>query len=79
MEQLDQIEQLIDIQKFLIVKSEHLDTLILNLGVNLNKTNDTYLLTLILANIFAYLVIYIFIALLLKISKHLFKRNRRIF
>lgn len=73
------ITQLIDIEKFLVVKCEHLDTLILNLGLNLDKTNNNYLLTLIMANIFAYLVIYIFIALILKISKHIFKKNRRIF
>lgn len=71
--------QLIDIEKFLIVKCEHLDTLILNLGLVLDKSDNNYLLTLIVANIFAYLVIILFIYLMLKINKHIFKRNRRLF
>ena len=73
------MERLIDLKHFLVIKVEHLDQLLLDLDIILPHSSDNYMLTLILANIFAYLVIFLFIYLLLKISKKIFRRRRRLF
>lgn len=70
------MERLIDITLFFIIKVPQFDELITTLGLNLDKSSDIYLSTLILTNIFAYLVIYLFIMLLLKILKKLFRKRR---
>lgn len=73
------MERLIDLKHFLVIKVEHLDQLLLDLDIILPHSSDNYMLTLILANIFAYLVIFLFVYLLLKISKKIFRRRRRLF
>lgn len=70
------MERLIDISNFFIVKPSHLNDLILNLGLNLDTNSEVYLITLILANIFAIIVIFIFIKLILFILKKLFRRRK---
>lgn len=70
------MERLIDISNFFIVKPNHLDEIITQLGLNLTINSELYLVTLILANIFAILVIYIFIKLILYILKKLFRRRK---
>lgn len=70
------MERLINIETFFVIKCADLDVLINSLGLAINKTSDIYLLTLILCNIFAYLVIYLFIKLAIKITKILFKKRR---
>lgn len=70
------MERLINISNFFIVKPNHLDEIITDLGLNLTINSELYLVTLILANIFAILVIYIFIKLILYILKKLFRRRK---
>lgn len=72
------MERLIDLGTFLIIKCEDLDLIIEQLGLNLQRNDNIYLLTLIVCNIFAYIVIYIFIKLAIKIIKFLFKKRRNI-
>ena len=70
------MERLIDISNFFIVKPNHLDEIITHLGLNLTINSEVYLITLILANIFAILIIYLFIKLILYILKKLFRRRK---
>jgi len=70
------MERLIDISNFFIVKPNHLDEIITQLGLNLTINSEVYLITLILANIFAILIIYLFIKLILYILKKLFRRRK---
>ena len=70
------MERLIDISNFFIVKPNHLDEIITDLGLNLTINSELYLVTLILANIFAILIIYLFIKLILYILKKLFRRRK---
>ena len=70
------MERLINIANFFIVKPSHLDAIITELSLNLTINSDVYLLTLILANIFAVLIIYVFIRLILFILKKLFRRRK---
>lgn len=70
------MERLINISNFFIVKPNHLDEIITQLGLNLTINSELYLVTLIIANIFAILVIYIFIKLILYILKKLFRRRK---
>lgn len=70
------MERLINISNFFIVKPNHLDEIITQLGLNLTISSEVYLLTLILANIFAVLIIYIFIKLVLFMLKKLFRRRK---
>ena len=69
------MERLINIETFFIIKCSDLDILIDSLQLTLDKTSDKYLLTLILCNIFAYLVIYLFIKLAIRVTKTLFKKR----
>lgn len=73
------MERLIAIENFFIIKDVQLEEIALNLGINLTKNSDNYFLTLVLTNIFAYLVIYLFIKLVLRITKIFFKTKRRLF
>ncbi len=70
------MERLINISNFFIVKPNHLDEIITDLGLNLTINSELYLVTLILANIFAILIIYLFIKLILYILKKLFRRRK---
>lgn len=70
------MERLISISNFFIVKPDHLNEVISSLGLNLTVNSEVYLLTLILANIFAILIIYIFIRLILFILKKAFRRRK---
>lgn len=70
------MERLINISNFFIVKPNHLDEIITDLGLNLTINSEVYLITLILANIFAILIIYLFIKLILYILKKLFRRRK---
>lgn len=70
------MERLISISNFFIVKPDHLNEVISSLGLNLTVNSEIYLLTLILANIFAILIIYIFIRLILFILKKTFRRRK---
>ena len=70
------MERLINISNFFIVKPNHLDEIITQLGLNLTINSELYLVTLILANIFAILIIYLFIKLILYILKKLFRRRK---
>ena len=70
------MERLINISNFFIVKPNHLDEIITDLGLNLTIHSELYLVTLILANIFAILIIYLFIKLILYILKKLFRRRK---
>lgn len=73
------MERLIAIENFFIIKAPQFDEIIQNLNLNLTTNDSVYLLTLILINIFAYLVIYIFIKLALRITAKLFRRRKRVF
>lgn len=73
------MERLITIENFFIIKAQQLEEIAINLGVSFDKTNDSYLLTLVMINIFAYLVIYLFIKLIFRITKKIFRRTRRVF
>lgn len=73
------MERLIAIEKFFIIKAPQLEEIAINLGINFDKTNDSYLLTLVMINIFAYLVIYLFIKLVLRITRKIFRKSRRVF
>ena len=70
------MERLISISNFFIVKPSHLNEIITELGLNLTINSEVYLLTLILANIFAILIIYIFIKLILFLLKKAFRRRK---
>ena len=70
------MERLIDISNFFIVKPSHLNEIIAELNLNLSINSEVYLLTLILANIFAVLIIYLFIKLILFMPKKLFRRRK---
>lgn len=69
------MERLIEITNFFIVKPSHLNEIISSLGLNLSINSEIYLLTLISANIFAILIIYIFIKMILFILKKAFARR----
>jgi len=71
------MERLIDIKHVLIINVEQFDILLNSLGIELLHNNDSYMPSLILTNIFAYVVIVLFIQLLIKITKTLFKSRRR--
>lgn len=73
------MERLIAIENFFIIKAPQFDEIIQNLNLNLTTNDSVYLLTLILINIFAYLVIYFFIKLALRITAKLFRRRKRVF
>lgn len=73
------MERLIAVENFFIIKVPQFEEIIQNLNLNLTTNDSVYLLTLILINIFAYLVIYIFIKLALRITTKLFRRRKRVF
>lgn len=70
------MERLIKIENFFIIKATQLDEIASALNLNFTRSNDTYLLTLVMLNIFAYLVIYLFIKLAIRIKRKIFKRRR---
>ena len=70
------MERLIKIENFFIIKATQLDEIASTLNLNFTRSNDTYLLTLVMLNIFAYLVIYLFIKLAIRIKRKIFKRRR---
>lgn len=71
------MERLINIELFLIIKSTQLNELITNLNLNLSVDSELYLATLVLVNIFAYLVMYLFVKLIFIIQKKIFRGMRR--
>jgi len=73
------MERLIDLTKFLIIKPTNLDEMIEQLGLNLSKSDPVYLATLIAANIMAIIVIYLFITLVLKLTKKITGRKNNDF
>lgn len=73
------MERLIAIENFFIIKVPQFNEIIQKFNLNLTTNDSVYLLTLILINIFAYLVIYIFIKLVLRITAKLFRRRKRVF
>lgn len=68
---------MINITKFFIVKKSDLDLILNNLNLTLNDSE--YYMNLILSNIFAYLVILLFIIAVLYIWKKIKFKIRRIF
>ena len=70
------MERLIDITNFFIVKPTHLDTIINSLNLNLTNSDPNYLSTLIIANIFAVIVIFLFIKCVRIVLKKLFRKRR---
>lgn len=69
------MERLIDIETFLVIKCNDLDLLIQSLNLNLTSNSELYLLTLIVCNIFAYIIIYFFIKIAIKVLKFIFKKR----
>lgn len=68
----------IDISKFLIISPANLDSILLSLGLNLQRINDYYTITLLVANIFAYLVIFMTLFIAINFyNKFLSRRFRR--
>lgn len=67
----------IDITKFLIIKPSDLATIYDKLNiVPITSVDGTYLETLIIANIFAYFIIILFIWCLFKLKKMIFGSRR---
>lgn len=67
----------IDISKFFIISKSDLATIFDELGiVPITSVDGTYMETLILANIFAYFIIILFIWCLFKLKTMLFGRTR---
>lgn len=66
---------LINIEKFLIIDITSFNTLIENLGCNLTVNDPCYLGTYILVNIFAYLLIFLCIKIILFMYYQLFSRK----
>lgn len=68
---------MIDITNFFIVKKSNLDLILSELNLTLNESD--YFISLILSNIFAYLIILLFIIAVLYIWKKIKIKIRRIF
>ncbi|MBO5179091.1 MAG: hypothetical protein J6B87_01935 [Clostridia bacterium] len=70
------MERLIDITKFFIIKQDQFEQIIEELGVNLSVNNPNYLSSLIIVNVFAYGIIFLFMYVLLKLRKRIFRKRR---
>lgn len=70
---------LIDISKILIVKDINLDSFLIKIGSELNYSDSIYPITLLIANIFAYFFILLFIFCIFIVLRNLRRRIRRIF
>lgn len=67
---------LINIEKFLIINIDSFNTLIQNLGVNLNINDSCYMATYILTNIFGYLLIFLCIKVIMFMYYQLFSKKK---
>lgn len=70
---------LIDISNFLIIKPEQLEYFLINIGSNLSNSDPTYPTTLLLSNVFAYMIIIAFIFGFSTIIRNTKRRIRRMF
>lgn len=70
---------LIDISKIMIVKPINLDSFLIDIGSNLTTADPNYAITLLLANIFAYLFIILFMFCIFIVLRNVKRRIRRIF
>lgn len=68
---------MIDITNFFIIKKSNLDLILSELNLTLNESD--YFISLILSNIFAYLIILLFIIAVLYVWKKIKIKIRRIF
>lgn len=67
---------IIDITKFLIIKPNDLYDICTSLNITpITQVDGEFLETLIIANIFAYSIIILFIILIYKLKKHFFGRR----
>lgn len=67
---------LINIEKLLIINIDSFNTLIQNLGVNLNIEDPCYMATYILTNIFGYLLIFLCIKVIMFMYYQLFSKKK---
>lgn len=70
---------IIDISKFFIVNVSQFDDLVLILNCNLNQANDMYMITYLFTNLFAYIIIFLFIKLVVWFYFQLFSKKARNF
>ncbi len=55
----------INILKFLIISTDDFNLIVTSLGLNLSTSSDMYLITYLFTNLFAFLVIYAFIKIVM--------------
>lgn len=70
---------IIDLSKFLIISTTQFDELIQLLSLNLDKTNDVYMITYLFTNFFGYIIIYLFLKLVVWFYFQLFSKKERNF
>ncbi len=70
---------LIDIGKIMIIKPINLDSFLIDIGSELTYLDTLYPITLILANIFAYLFILLFMFCIFIVLRNIKRRIRRLF
>lgn len=70
------VEKLISIEKFFVVKQVHYDLLLEELNITITHDSN-YFMGLLLANIFAYLVIIVFLFALFYVLRRIKRMIRR--
>lgn len=70
---------IIDISVFLIVKTDQFDRLVQIINCNLTQTSDLYMITYLFTNLFAYIIIFLFLKLVVWFYFQLFSKKERNF
>lgn len=70
---------IIDISKFLIINTNQFDTLVQTINCNLTQTSDMYMITYLFSNLFAYILIFLFLKTVVWFYFQLFSKKERNF
>lgn len=73
------MKSIIDLSKFLIISTSQFDNLVQIVNCNLTQTSDMYMITYLFANLFAYIIIFLFLKLVMWVYFQIFSKKERNF